>query len=49
LTVSAIAATFAAFFVPGRLRPPATLTEATMPHAELGMIAAGTLVGDESE
>jgi len=25
------------------------VTEATMPHAELGMVAAGTLAGDESE
>ena len=49
LTVAAIAATIAAFFVPGRLRPPASMTEATMPHAELGMVAGGTLVGDESE
>jgi len=49
LTVAAIAATIAAFFVPGRLRPPATMTESTMPHAELAMLAGGTLVGDESE
>jgi EmrB/QacA subfamily drug resistance transporter len=49
LTVAAVAATIAAFFVPGRLRPPASMTEATMPHAELGMVAGGTLVGDESE
>jgi hypothetical protein len=49
LTVSAIAATVAAFFVPGRLRPPSVVTEATMPHAELGLVAGGTLVGDESE
>jgi len=49
LTVAAMAATIAAFFVPGRLRPPASMTEATMPHAELGMVAGGTLVGDESE
>jgi sugar phosphate permease len=49
LTVAAAAATIAAFFVPGRLRPPATTTEATLAHAELGMVAAGTLAGDESE
>jgi EmrB/QacA subfamily drug resistance transporter len=49
LTVAAIAAAIAAIFVPGRLRPPASTTEATMPHAELGMVAGGTLVGDESE
>ena len=48
-TVAAAAATIAAFFVPGRLRPPATTTEATLAHAELGMVAAGTLAGDESE
>ena len=49
LTVAAVAATIAAFFVPGRLRPPTSVTEATLPHAELGMVAGGTLVGDESE
>jgi EmrB/QacA subfamily drug resistance transporter len=49
LTVAAIAAAIAAIFVPGRLRPPASTTEATMPHAELGMVAGGTLAGDESE
>jgi hypothetical protein len=49
LTVAAIAATVAALFVPRMLRPPASVTGATMPHAELGMVAAGTLVGDESE
>jgi EmrB/QacA subfamily drug resistance transporter len=49
LTIAAIAAAIAAIFVPGRLRPPASTTEATMPHAELAMVAGGTLVGDESE
>ena len=49
VALAAIAATVAALFVPGRLRPPASMTEATMPHAELGMVAGGTLVGDESE
>ena len=49
LMVAAIAAAIAAFFVPGRVRPPAVVTEATMPHAELGLVAGGTLVGDESE
>ena len=49
LTVAAIAAAIAALFVPGRLRPPAITTEATLPHAELGLVAGGTLVGDESE
>jgi EmrB/QacA subfamily drug resistance transporter len=49
LTVAAIAATIAAFFVPGRLGPPANTNESTFPHGELGMVAAGTLAGDESE
>jgi EmrB/QacA subfamily drug resistance transporter len=49
MIVAAIAATIAAFLVPGRLRPPTLSTEATMPHAELGLVAAGTLVGDQSE
>ncbi len=49
LTVAAIAAMIAAFFVPGRLRPPASITDTTAPHAELGMVAAGTLAGDEPE
>jgi EmrB/QacA subfamily drug resistance transporter len=49
LAAAAIAAAIAAFFVPGKLRSPATVTESTMPHAELGILAGGTLVGDESE
>jgi EmrB/QacA subfamily drug resistance transporter len=49
MTVAAIAAVVAALFVPGRLRSSAPASEATLPHAELGMVAAGTLVGDESE
>jgi MFS family permease len=49
MTVAAIAAVIAALFVPGRLRSSAPASEATLPHAELGMVAAGTLVGDESE
>jgi MFS family permease len=48
LTVAAIAAAIAALFVPG-LRPPSSRSESTMPHAELGVIAGGTLAGDESE
>jgi EmrB/QacA subfamily drug resistance transporter len=47
LTVAAIAAAIAALFVPGRLRPPSG--GVAMPHGELGMVAGGTLVGDESE
>ena len=49
LTVSAIAAAIAVLFVPGRLRTNVIATRATMPHAELGMVAGGTLFGDESE
>ena len=33
LAIAAFAATIAAFFVPGRLRPPVTMTEATLPTA----------------
>jgi EmrB/QacA subfamily drug resistance transporter len=49
LTVAAIAAAVAALFVPGRLRPPVVVTDATVPHAELGLVAGGTLVGDQPE
>lgn len=49
LPVAAIAAAIAAFFVLGTLRSPTTITKATLPHAEFGIVAAGTLVGDESE
>lgn len=49
LAVAAVAAAIAALFVPGKLRSPSVVTEATIPHAELGMVAGGTLVGDESE
>jgi hypothetical protein len=49
MILAAIAATVAAFLVPGKLRAPALSAEAMMPHAELGMVAAGTLVGDQSE
>jgi hypothetical protein len=50
LTVAAIAAAAAAMLVPSTVRrlSRAELAEA-MPHPELGMLAAGTLVGDESE
>jgi EmrB/QacA subfamily drug resistance transporter len=50
LALSAVLATAAALFIPSKLRH---LTHdeqhAAMPHAELGLVAAGTLVGDESE
>ncbi len=49
LTVTASAAAVAALFVPRRLRPPMQVTEQLLPHAELGMVAAGTLASDESE
>jgi len=49
LTIACVAAIGAATLVPRHLRPPSTRSEATMTHAELGMVAAGTLVGDESE
>ena len=47
---AAIAAAVAATRVPSGLRPlsPDELHDA-LPHAELGMVAAGTLVGDEPE
>jgi MFS family permease len=50
LTITAIAAAAAAMLVPSTVRrlSRAELAEA-MPHPELGMLAAGTLVGDESE
>jgi predicted MFS family arabinose efflux permease len=50
LTIAAIAAAGAAMLVPPTVRrlSRAELAEA-MPHPELGMLAAGTLVGDESE
>jgi EmrB/QacA subfamily drug resistance transporter len=50
LTVAAIAAVLAAMLVPSTLRPLTRDEQrAAMPHAELGLVAAGTLVGDESE
>jgi len=49
LTLAGIAAVIAAIFVPGRFQPTASNTEATMSHAELSLVAGGTLVGDQSE
>jgi EmrB/QacA subfamily drug resistance transporter len=50
LTVATIAAAAAAMLVPATVR---SITRATndddLPHAELGLLAAGTLVGDQSE
>ena len=49
LTVATVFATFAAFFVPGRRPTPSTRDTKTAPHGELGIVAAGTLAGGESE
>jgi EmrB/QacA subfamily drug resistance transporter len=50
LTVVAIVAAAAALLVPKTHRASSPAGGAdTMPHAELGLVAAGTLVGDESE
>jgi EmrB/QacA subfamily drug resistance transporter len=50
LSVCAIAAALAAMLVPATVRRfTVAPAENPMPHAELGLLAAGTLVGDESE
>jgi MFS family permease len=49
LGVAALAAAVAGMLVPRTRRPPTSTGEATLPHAELGMVAAGTLTGDEAE
>jgi EmrB/QacA subfamily drug resistance transporter len=51
LAAATIIAAVAGVFVPSTLRASkaAIADPATMPHAELGLVAAGTLVGDESE
>ena len=56
LTAAAVVATLAGFLVPNVTRSPATTPEDLAvderdltPHAELGLVAAGTLVGDLSE
>lgn len=51
LAVATVVAAVAGVFVPRAMHAdPAVLAEPeTMPHAELGLVAAGTLVGDESE
>jgi MFS family permease len=48
LTVAAVAAAGAAVLVP-RIRRRRTPTADMLPHAELAMVAAGTLAGDQSE
>jgi sugar phosphate permease len=50
LTIAAIAAAVAAMLVPPTVRTLSRPRQAeTMPHPELGLLAAGTLAGDESE
>jgi EmrB/QacA subfamily drug resistance transporter len=50
LAAAAVAAALAGTLVPRRLRSLSdTEVHAALPHAELGMVAAGTLIGDESE
>jgi MFS family permease len=50
LAVAALAAVVAAMLVPSRERPlSAAQYRAALPHPELGIVAAGPLVGDESE
>ena len=50
LTLATVAAAIAAMLVPSAVRAVAGTGQADeMPHAELGLLAAGTLVGDESE
>jgi EmrB/QacA subfamily drug resistance transporter len=50
LTVAAAAAAAASLLVPRlRRRAPAPVTAETMPHAELALVPAGTLAGDQSE
>jgi EmrB/QacA subfamily drug resistance transporter len=51
LAVATIVAAIAGTLVPStlRAREAAIADPATMPHAELGLVAAGTLAGDESE
>jgi EmrB/QacA subfamily drug resistance transporter len=50
LTVATVAAAGAAMLVPATVRTLRhTSTQDDLPHAELGLLAAGTLVGDQSE
>lgn len=49
LAVVSVVSTLAAILVPSVRRGPAPTDPARAPHAELGMLAAGTLAGDESE
>jgi predicted MFS family arabinose efflux permease len=49
LTVATIAAAGAAMLVPATVRSIGRAGSDDLPHAELGLLAAGTLVGDQSE
>jgi len=50
LALAGVAAALAAILVPSKLRALSREElRAALPHAELGMVAAGTLVGDEPE
>jgi EmrB/QacA subfamily drug resistance transporter len=50
LSLAAVAAAVASFVVPATRRPSTPSTHpAQRPHAELGVVAAGTLIGDEPE
>ena len=49
LTVAAAGAAIAATLVPSTLRARSASSKDTMPHAELGLLAGGTLAGDQSE
>jgi hypothetical protein len=50
LTAAAVAAALAAVLVPSKLRPLSREQwHHALPHAELGLVAAGTLIGDDPE
>ena len=50
LTVVAVAAAAAALLVPSARHATASIPDAELlPHGELGLLAAGTLSGDEPE
>src|SRR3984885_3874733 len=50
LTLATLAAAFSAMLVPSAVRALSSARRADqMPHAELGLVAAGTLAGDEPE
>jgi EmrB/QacA subfamily drug resistance transporter len=49
MTVVAVVGAVASVLVPGARRRRSAAGAGTLPHAELGLVAAGTLVGDEPE